>query len=84
MKFFIHFLAKSKSKPTFNMAISTESPKEPKKNLKNKGKAHKNEVMNTSMPVANHIKVNGLNKPLSTSDTDLSKIENRASPKLVS
>ena len=66
------------------MAISTESPKEPKKNLKNKGKTHKNEVMNTSMPVANHVKVNGLNKPLSTSDTDLSKIENRAGPKLVS
>ncbi|CAB4011228.1 EH domain-binding 1 1 isoform X3 [Paramuricea clavata] len=75
--------AKSKSKPTFNMATNTGSPKEPKKNMKSKGKAQKNEKMNMSLPATNHVTENGLNKALSTSDTDLSKIiENKPSPKL--
>ncbi|XP_028394739.1 EH domain-binding protein 1-like isoform X2 [Dendronephthya gigantea] len=73
--------AKSKSKPTFNMATNTTSSKEVKKHVKSKGKTHKNDTMNMSLPVANHVIENGLNKPLSTSDTDLSKIENRSSPK---
>ena len=77
-------LAKSKSKPTFNMATNAGSPKETKKNTKNKSKTLKNEGMNTSLPAANHIVAEDLNKPMSTSDTDLSKIENRATPKLVS
>ena len=81
--FCVDILAKSKSKPTFNMA--TGSPKEPKKNVKNKGKPPKNESMDRSLPVANHVKENGLSKPLSTSDTDLSKMgSSTVSPKPVS
>jgi hypothetical protein len=80
--FLVHILAKSKSKPTFNMA--TGSPKEPKKNTKSKGKPQKSQTLDRSLPVANHIKENGLNKPMSTSDADLSKTGGRKSPKPVS
>ena len=64
------------------MATNTASPKESKKNGKNKGKSSKNEV-NKTLPVTNHVATKGLNKPLSTSDTDLSKMDSRASPEMV-
>lgn len=57
--------AKSKTKPTFNLASNTDSPKDSKKNVKNKAKSKKNDVMNKTLP-ANHVTVNGLNKPMST------------------
>lgn len=66
------------------MATNTANSKEVKKHVKNKGKSHKNDTMNLSLPPANHVIENGLNKPLSTSDTNLSKIGNRSSPKKVS
>ena len=65
------------------MATNTGSPKEPKKNAKNKGKPLKNEKINKTLPVTNHLAPNSLNKPMSTSDTDLSKMGTRASPEIV-